>query len=553
MPLNHFENLGFGVGLRTVHYPYIFEHSPKVDFFEIISENFMVDGGPPLYNLDKILEQYRVVQHGVSMSIASAEPLNFDYLKKLKKLTQITKTPWFSDHLCWSQNNSHCFHDLLPIPYTEENAKYIAQKARIVQDYIELPFALENLSTYISFKDSQMSEWEFYRMVVEEAGCYMMLDVNNVYVSAINHHFDPYEYLKSLPYERVVQVHLAGHSTLDDGTRLDTHDHYVCDEVWKMYQEVSQKTRGISTLLEWDDKFLPFPETLAEVDKARKIAWQTPELTNPPKSLKTHQNSFGSSIATPFILHPEGYELQSKLYSPELVNRVKATKEKEPVERISTYNEQYWFRLITTMQTEFPLLEHLIGLNDFNQLAIDYIDQYPSENPNLNHLADRFKKFLQETQPWSELEMLHQCVELEQIYIRLFDVAEQKFNFDKEQVDENKVDTQITLQDSLFLFQEDWNLLRMKQFLKEGKDISDVPAELKSYWVLSRQENRFITEELTYPQFLLLSKIKNGADLNQACLELEQEISSEELNEVEANISTWFSLWTSYGWFQSLK
>lgn len=553
MPRNHFENLGFGVGLRTAHYPYIFEHKPKVDFFEIISENFMVDGGPPLYNLEKILEQYRVVQHGVSMSIASAEPLNFDYLKKLKKLTKLTKTPWFSDHLCWSQNNSHCYHDLLPIPYTEENAKFIAQKARTVQDYMELPFALENLSTYISFKDSQMSEWDFYSMVVEEAGCYMMFDVNNVYVSASNHHFDPYEYLKRIPWERVIQVHLAGHSVLDDGTRLDTHDHHVCDEVWQMYKEVSKQCKGVSTLLEWDDKFLPFPETFAEVDKAREYAWQAPKEQSIPSALKAHQNDFGASISTPFILHEEGYELQTGCYKKGLITRVKATEEKDPVERISTYNEQYWFRLITTMQNELPLLEYLVGLNDFNQLAIDYLDKYPSENPNLNQLCNRLQKYLKETQPWSELEMLHQCVELESIYIRLFDVAEQNFNFNKEDIDQEKLETQLALQDSFFLFQEDWNLLRMKQFLKEGKEVPEVPAELKSYWAIFRQANRFFTEELNAVQFALLSKLQAGTDLNTACLKLEQELNAEELTIVEENIEQWFAQWQNYGWFQSLN
>jgi uncharacterized protein (UPF0276 family) len=263
-----FQDLGIGVGLRHHHYSEIFADKPAVDFFEIISENFMIDGGLPLYNLGRILEQYTVVQHGVSLSIASADPLNFDYLKKLKELTKITKTPWFSDHLCWSSVDGKFLHDLLPVPYTQEIADYIAEKARIVQDYMELPFGIENLSTYVSFKNSEMTEWEFYKYIVEKADCYMMLDVNNIFVSSVNHEFDPKEYLKNLPYERVLQMHVAGHTVKEDGTLLDTHNNYVRKEVWELYRYVHEKTGGVATLLEWDSDFLTFAETHSEALKA---------------------------------------------------------------------------------------------------------------------------------------------------------------------------------------------------------------------------------------------------------------------------------------------
>ena len=184
------KNLGIGIGLRVPHIAHIIANRPKVDFFEIISENYMVDGGPPRENLDRILEHYPVVQHGVSLSIASAEDVDFTYLKKLKTLCKHTKTPWFSDHLCWTRCSSHNYHDLLPIPYTAEYADFIAEKARIVQDFMEIPFALENLSSYVAFDNSEMPEWEFYQRVIDKSGTYMMFDVNNVYVSAVNHQFD---------------------------------------------------------------------------------------------------------------------------------------------------------------------------------------------------------------------------------------------------------------------------------------------------------------------------------------------------------------------------
>lgn len=260
--------LGIGLGLRPPHYDYIFKHLPKVDWFEIISENFLVDGGKPLETLDKLLEHYPVVMHGVTLSIGSSDPLDFDYLKRLKALARKTKTPWLSDHLSWGRLEGAHFHDLLPLPYTKEVIDYVAERARIVQDYLEIPFALENLSSYASFQEDQMPEWEFYSQVVEKADIKMMLDVNNIYVSSRNHNFSPSDYIRRIPFERVIQIHLAGH--LDKGEYvLDTHDHPVTDEVWKLYGEVWPLTDSASTLLEWDENFLPFEETWQEALKAK--------------------------------------------------------------------------------------------------------------------------------------------------------------------------------------------------------------------------------------------------------------------------------------------
>lgn len=263
-------NLGIGIGLRIPHYQDIFTLKPDIDWFEIISENFMVEGGKPLENLEKILERYPVVQHGVSLAIGSPDPLDFDYLKKLKALTKKTKTPWVSDHLCWGRLPGAHYHDLLPLPYTKEVINYVVERARIVQDYLELPFALENLSSYVAYQADEMTEWEFYGTIVDQADVYMMLDVNNIYVSSRNHGFEPKLYYENIPLDRVIQIHLAGHS--DYGAYvLDTHDNYVRNEVWDLYAEIYPRTRGVSTLLEWDDKFIPFQQTWDEALKAKKF------------------------------------------------------------------------------------------------------------------------------------------------------------------------------------------------------------------------------------------------------------------------------------------
>lgn len=265
-----FPNLGIGVGLRPEHYEDIFSLNPSIDWFEIISENFMIESGKPLENLNRILEKYPVVQHGVSLAIGSPDPLDFDYLKKLKALTKLTKTPWLSDHLCWGRLPGAHYHDLLPLPYTREVIAYVAERARIVQDYLEIPFALENLSSYVGYQADEMPEWEFYSAVVEKADIFMMLDVNNIYVSSRNHGFDPKQYCDFIPMDRVLQIHIAGHK--DYGAYvLDTHDNYVRDEVWAIYAEVYPKTKGVSTLLEWDDNFVSFQETWDEALKAKKF------------------------------------------------------------------------------------------------------------------------------------------------------------------------------------------------------------------------------------------------------------------------------------------
>jgi hypothetical protein len=261
-------NLGIGIGLRPAHYAEIFERWPPIDWFEIISENFLCAGPKALSTLDRILERYPVVMHGVTLSIGGPDPLDFEYLKKLKNLAGKTKTPWFSDHLSWGKLAGAHYHDLLPLPYRKDVLDYVAERARIVQDFLEIPFALENLSSYAGFTGDEMTEWEFYAGVVEKADIRMMLDVNNIYVSSRNQGFSPKEYYSKLPLERVVQIHLAGHS--DYGAYcLDTHDHPVCDEVWKIYAEVYPLTGPVSTLLEWDDRFISFDATWNEALKAK--------------------------------------------------------------------------------------------------------------------------------------------------------------------------------------------------------------------------------------------------------------------------------------------
>jgi uncharacterized protein len=273
MPANRFNGFtdyGVGVGLRIPHYDHILERKPVVGWFEIISENYMVEGGQALSILDRILEQYRVVQHGVSMYFGSAGPLDREHLRRLKKLVRRTRTAWLTDHLCWGSVDGTYTHDLLPMPYTFEAARITAAKIRQARDFLETPIAVENVSSYAEFHVSEMTEWEFLNEVVEQADCGILLDVNNIYVSSRNHGFDPREYVDSIPPERVAQIHIAGHSKFRKYI-LDTHDHPVIDPVWRLYEHAIARTGPAATLLEWDDRIPSFERVHAEALKAEKF------------------------------------------------------------------------------------------------------------------------------------------------------------------------------------------------------------------------------------------------------------------------------------------
>ncbi|MFJ2463720.1 DUF692 domain-containing protein [Pseudomonas sp. NPDC087615] len=262
--------LGYGLGLRSAYYQQILEQSPNVDWFEVVSENFMVQGGKALYHLDAIAERYPLVMHGVSLSIGGPHALDVDYLKQLKQLAERVNPAWISDHLCWSRGNAHQLHDLLPLPYTEESLEYIAERVRHVQDVLQRPLVLENVSSYVRGASDDFTEWEFLAVLSRVSGCELLLDVNNVYVSSRNHGFDPWTFIQSLPTDKVRQLHLAGHSDYGDYV-IDTHDQPVSDPVWALYQRTLEHFGPVATLLERDDHFPPFEELLDELQKARAL------------------------------------------------------------------------------------------------------------------------------------------------------------------------------------------------------------------------------------------------------------------------------------------
>lgn len=261
---------GFGLGLRTEHYRDFVEDKPRVDWLEVISENYMVPGGKPLHYLDTIRRDHPMVMHGVSLSIGSSDSLNLDYLRDLKALADRIQPAWISDHLCWTGVDHHNLHDLLPMPYTEEALAHLVRRVSMVQDFLGRRLLLENVSSYVAFAGDEMTEWEFIGELVRRADCELLLDVNNVYVSSRNHGFDPHGFIDAIPRERVRQIHLAGHE--DNGSYVvDTHDHPVCDAVWALYRYTVGRLGAVPTMIERDDHIPPLAELLAELDVARRI------------------------------------------------------------------------------------------------------------------------------------------------------------------------------------------------------------------------------------------------------------------------------------------
>ncbi|HEV7241158.1 MAG TPA: DUF692 domain-containing protein [Thermoanaerobaculia bacterium] len=264
-------SLGFGVGLRSAHFSYVLEHQPPVDWFEIISENFIDNRGWARHVLDRVAERYPVVMHGVSLSIGSTDPLDVSYLTKLRALAEDIRAAWISDHLCWTGVAGRTTHDLLPLPLNEESLHHVVDRIRAVQDFLGRRLVIENPSSYASFTTDTMPEWEFLAAMAEEADCALLLDVNNVYVSAFNQGFDPVRYIESLPADRIAQFHLAGHT--NHGTHIvDTHDGHVIDPVWNLYRLACSRTADVSTLIEWDANIPEFPVLHAEALAAKTCA-----------------------------------------------------------------------------------------------------------------------------------------------------------------------------------------------------------------------------------------------------------------------------------------
>lgn len=414
--------LGHGVGLRTKHYREFLEGTPQVDWVEAISENFMGLGGRPLAVLEKVRRDRPVVLHGVSLAIGSLAPLDQAYLQQLKTLVSRIQPALVSDHLCWGRaHQGRYVHDLLPVPFTEEALRHVVARVKQVQETLDRQILLENASSYVAFKESEFTEWEFLAEVARRADCGILLDVNNIYVSARNHGFDPRQYLEGIPVDRVQQFHLAGHE--DRGTIvIDTHEGQVVDAVWNLYRHAVQRFGAVPSLIEWDEGVPELPVLLAESEKAREImqsamsvppppAREVPELRRPPvarATLETTQAQFFEWVATEAPI--EGAE--ALVFAGELTAD----------ERVGIYADMYWLRMRDTMRDDHPRIRAALGDEAFDRLVARYLRVYPSTHHSLNELGRHLPRYLRE-HPDGERPWLGDLAQLERARIDTFIAA----------------------------------------------------------------------------------------------------------------------------------
>lgn len=390
-----FPNLGFGMGLRSQHYPDIVDVWPKeVEWFEVISENFMETDGKPRRILEKIREHYPIAMHGVSLSIGSTDPLDKDYLKKLKAMAAWLEPAWISDHLCWTGAHGINTHELLPVPYTEEALRHIVPRIKAVQDYLERPILLENPSSYLGFRDADMPEWEFLARLATEADCALLLDVNNIYVSAFNHRFDPKTYLGHIPADRVVQIHLAGHE--HHGTHIiDTHSDRIVDEVWALYRYAVRRFGAVATMIEWDEKIPLFAVVRDELNKAREQAKQPVDTLPVMETAPQDNNRAGFDYpALLDVFQDSVLEGDTKKSAPEEWIAPKA--DFSPEAQLAAYTQGYRLRLFKAVAADYPATAHALGNRNFNLWLRTFIETTPSTHSNLGRYAPQFAASLKD-------------------------------------------------------------------------------------------------------------------------------------------------------------
>jgi uncharacterized protein (UPF0276 family) len=433
-----FPRLGHGVGLRIKHYPEVLGDAAlakRSAWFEVISENFMIDGGKPLDVLDTVRGTHPVVLHGVSLSIGSADPLNTDYLKRLRVLADRVQPAMISDHLCWGSIDGHYAHDLLPLPYSEEEIGRIAERILRVQDALGRRMLIENVSSYLTYRHSTMPEWEFLSAVVEKADCGILLDVNNIYVSSVNHRFDPVDYLKGVPADRVAQFHLAGHSNYGSYL-LDTHDGPVIDPVWAIYEKAVERFGDVSCLVEWDDKLPDFAGVLAEADKAKGIA---DRVTGEARARAAGANggdsrraggrdantgAFGAQatqrVFWNLITAPEGATTASEASK---IDAMIVGDELAAATRIDIYANMYFARLHDALMEDYEALEKSIGHANFHNLVTDFLLAHPSSNPSLRHLGTPLSAFVRGHAVSKDFPWAADLATLEWARVEAFDAA----------------------------------------------------------------------------------------------------------------------------------
>lgn len=538
--------LGCGVGLRPKHYPVITTDWPKVDWFEAITENYMDSGGRPVLILEQIRARYPIALHGVALSIGSMDPLNENYLTRLKNLVSRIQPAIVSDHLCWSGAGGEHLHDLLPLPFTEEAIQHVVSRVQTVQELLKRPILLENVSAYVTFQYAEMQEWTFLSEIARRSGCGILLDLNNIYVNARNHELDAKAYVEAVPVSKVGQFHLAGHT--DMGKYLfDTHSAPVIEPVWELYRRALKRFGQVSTLIEWDESIPDWVELEAECGRARDIyarfenAKPAADLT-PPASLNSAIESSGKSLRE-IQLMIKSYIQPAAKKPTELIFNPQGG---DPgAERMDVYAGGYTARVHESLGEVYETVLKVLGDHEFYHLAEAYAKQYPSHDYNLTHAGRDLPKMLV-TYPAaaSKYPFLPELARFEWM------VSETFHAFDKEPFDRGQLakiapedweNLKITFQPSIQLFQSDWPIMSLWEKRRQGsieKSITQSPQKI----LVGRRGAEVRCEILRDDQYELIRGLLAGQTLGLICEKLAEKTGDEELP-----IAEWFSGWVQDG------
>ena len=566
-----FESRGCGMGLRSQHYPVITESWPRLDWFEAISENYMDTGGRPLHVLEKVRRHYPVALHGTALSIGSTDPLNHRYLERLKTLADRIDPFIVSDHLCWSGTEGEQLHDLLPLPLTEEALRHVVSRVHKVQETLGRPILLENVSTYVTFRHSTMTEWDFLTEVSKRSGCGILLDVNNLYVNSVNHRFDPMEFLKAIPGAQVGQIHLAGHTDRGDFL-FDTHSRPIIDRVWSLYDEAMKRFGQVSTLVEWDENIPSFEELNAEVERAKTIYQKYQGRSCPPAACLPPAPAYRQAGARPGRARP-GWAGREKIEIPleevqsllrqqirhrkvgqNIKNLLNPQAGTPGVERLEVYADGFPARIRESLAEVYEAVHAAVGDERFDELALAYAAGHASQDYNLNHAGLGFQKFLKTAALSKETLFLPDLAAFEWAIWEVFHAIPGEGSVSRK--DPSKVSAEdwersvILFRKPVSLFDSPWPVLDLWKTRRDLSAAAGVCLENNPQSVLiTRKEDQVRCEILSPDQRRLVAGLLSGRTLGDVCEELAEVSESPacQSGREDLPVSAWFSVWMRDG------
>lgn len=550
-------NPGFGLGLRTPHYGDFLASPQPLDWLEIVTDNFLVEGGKPLVMLDRIRRDYPMVMHGVAMSLGAPDGPDLAYLQRVKALADRIEPLWVSDHLCWIGPGPEQLHDLYPLPYTDEAAKRVVTAIRAAQDVLQRRLVIENVSSYIAFKDSACSEWQFLSHIAQAADCLLLVDVNNIHVSSVNHGFNPLHYLNGLPAQRVQQIHLAGHADHGDYI-VDTHDHPVAEPVWQLYREACQRFGGVATMIERDDHIPPLAELLDELAHARQIASESAAARTAPlsESIATRPQEIASGISSPSCdaLSTVQQDMCACMLSPAPTDpatlaRLRTAPGIDASQRLGIYHHAYRARLSEVLADSFAKTLLYLGSDTFDEVATAFAVQHPPRHRSLGRFGAGLPAFLAER--WPDNPELHELAQLDWDLRACFDGADvPALSATAAAADPQSgwLHLESPLHPSLQLRPVQTNVVALWKAIDADEEVPEAAAlpapRTLAVWRKDLQPH-FSTVDPDQAPFV--AAMAHGASILQACEQLQQLPA---LADPQA-LSAWLAHWWAEGWLRT--